>query len=149
MLKKRTKELNTENVGIFLKNKRYKAKISAKEIAKKIQTRTKYINYLESNNLQKLEENNVYVDGLIKNYIQILGLDISKTELKDLLKDFEKNTKSFIELKKDMKPTSRMIKSSLLILAAIYLFFICLFAIQKRTFNIVYNGNIFISTKKL
>jgi cytoskeletal protein RodZ len=144
MHRTRTRELNTKNVGRFLKNKRHKAKISIKDIANKIKTRTKYINYLENNDFQKLEENNVYVDGLIKNYIQILGLNINPKDLKDLLRDLEKNKKPFIELKKDMKPTKKMLRYSLLILAIIYLFFICLFAIQKRTFNIVYNNNIYI-----
>lgn len=134
--------LNIDNVGKFLKNKRHKARISLKEVANKIKTRTQYIKYIENNDLQKLTENNVYVDGLIKSYIETLGLNINSGDIKKLLADFEKNKKPFMELKKNMKPTKKMLRYSLLILVIIYLFFICLFAIQKRTFNIVSTDSI-------
>lgn len=134
----RNRELDTNNIGRFLKNKRHKAKISLKEISDKMNTRPRYIKYLEENNLQKLVENNLYIDGFLKNYIKVLDLNVSSVEIKNLLMEFEKNKKPFIDLKKDMKPTREMLRYSILVLLSIYLFFICLFAIQKRTFNIVY-----------
>lgn len=120
-------------VGGILKNAREKQGISISDIEKKIKVRAKFLQAIESNNLD-IFSSKIYITGIIKNYARFLGLDDKKV-LAFFRRDYERKEevkfKTRISNKYLTPETKRVV---LIIISLIVLFFALYFGYQLKQF---------------
>lgn len=120
-------------VGEIFKSEREKKRYSLSHVAKKIRVREKLLNAIEENNWNVLTSK-IYIEGIIKNYGQFLGLDSSKL-LAFFRRDYEKSEEvSFHRAVSDrhLIPESKTYKT--IALAVLISAFIAYFTYQVKLY---------------
>jgi transcriptional regulator with XRE-family HTH domain len=125
---------SVEKIGQTLKSKREYLNLSTNHVASRLNVRPRYIEYIEKNDFDSLEKEMVYINGLVKSYIRVLGIDPEAEKIiRGLLKDFKKEESlKSLNVKPDIKPSNRAIKYSIFVLVLVYLMFIVWSKVEKK-----------------
>lgn len=121
------------SVGNTLKKTREEKELTLIEVEKELKIREKFLKAIEEDNWGFFTSK-IYIEGLIKNYSQLLDLDSQK-----MLAFFRREYETKEEIKFKRKVTSRYLtpetkKMAITGLILVFIFFLCYFGFQLITF---------------
>ncbi len=112
------------SVGEILRNERNKKAVKLNEVADHIRIREKFLQAIEENDW-KFFTSKVYIEGVIKNYSEYLGLD-SKRTIAFFRRDYEK--KEVMRFKRKVSSAYLTPETRKVVLIVVILIFVSLFA---------------------
>lgn len=141
-------------VGEFLKNIRENQGIDIEKVSKFLKVRIKDINYLENNEIDKIEKN-IYVVGLIKSYGNYLKINekIIESRIQDLgLKSNTENKRhTLINIGKnrDLSPANDLLFNAIIATMVIIIFSLVMINIFNTQRNIITSETIINDIQKI
>lgn len=141
-------------VGEFLKNIRENQAIEIEKVSKFLKVRIKDINYLESNEIDKIEKN-IYIVGLIKSYANFLKVNekIIENKILDLgLKsnvENKRHTLINIGENRDLSPANDLLFNAIIASVFIIIFSLVIINIFNTQRNIISSETIISDIQKI
>lgn len=141
-------------VGEFLKNIRENQSIEIEKVSKFLKVRIKDINYLENNEIDKIEKN-IYVVGLIKSYGNFLKINekIIENKIQDLgLKsNIENKRHTLINIgeNRDLSPANELLFNAIIASIFIIIFSLVVINIFNTQRNIISSESIINDIQKI
>lgn len=141
-------------VGEFLKNIRENQAIEIEKVSKFLKVRIKDINYLENNEIDKIEKN-IYIVGLIKSYANFLKVNekIIENKIQDLgLKsnvENKRHTLINIGENRDLSPANDLLFNAIIASIFIIIFSLVIINIFNTQRNIISSETIISDIQKI